>query len=187
MVSLTALWLPILLSAVVVHFAAAIVWMVLPHHKTDWGKIPDEGKILDHLKDHAVGPGMYHLPFHGGGSEMKNPAYQETLRSGQAIFMQVWPGTRILNMGKSMMMVFIYYIVIGILVAYLGSRVLPVGTEYMTVFQVIGVAALLGYAGSLPLKAIFWGYSWSMVLKEMFDAALYALLTAGVFGWLWPG
>jgi hypothetical protein len=27
---------------------------------------------------------------------------------------------------------------------------------------------------------------WSMTFKHVFDGLVYALLTAGVFGWLWP-
>jgi hypothetical protein len=27
---------------------------------------------------------------------------------------------------------------------------------------------------------------WSATLKNMFDGLLYALVTAGTFGWLWP-
>jgi hypothetical protein len=28
--------------------------------------------------------------------------------------------------------------------------------------------------------------SWIRTLKSMFDGLIYALLTASVFGWLWP-
>ena len=33
---------------------------------------------------------------------------------------------------------------------------------------------------------IWFGASWSFVFKNMFDSLIYAVLTAGVFGWLWP-
>ena len=33
MVSLAALWLPIVLSAVIVFVVSALVWMAMPHHK----------------------------------------------------------------------------------------------------------------------------------------------------------
>ena len=42
MVPLTALWLPILISAVIVFIASSIMHMVLPHHKSDYRKVPDE-------------------------------------------------------------------------------------------------------------------------------------------------
>jgi hypothetical protein len=42
MVTIGALWLPILLSSIVVWVASALFWMVMPHHKSDFGKLPDE-------------------------------------------------------------------------------------------------------------------------------------------------
>jgi hypothetical protein len=42
MVALGSLWLPIVLSAVFVWLASALVWMVLPHHRSDWKGLPDE-------------------------------------------------------------------------------------------------------------------------------------------------
>ena len=36
-------------------------------------------------------------------------------------------------------------------------------------------------------ESIWKGQSWSTTLKFVFDGLVYGLLTAGVFGWLWPG
>ena len=35
--------------------------------------------------------------------------------------------------------------------------------------------------------AIWFGRPWSSAWKVLGDALLYGLMTAGVFGWLWPG
>lgn len=50
MISLVALWLPILLSAVIVFFASFIMHMVLTYHKTDYRKLPDEERVTDALR-----------------------------------------------------------------------------------------------------------------------------------------
>lgn len=34
--------------------------------------------------------------------------------------------------------------------------------------------------------AIRYGRSWTTTVKTTVDGALYALITAGIFGWLWP-
>ena len=47
MVPIHALWLPILLSAVIVFVASSIIHMALPIHKSDYRKLPDEAKVLD--------------------------------------------------------------------------------------------------------------------------------------------
>ncbi len=40
-------------------------------------------------------------------------------------------------------------------------------------------------AATVP-DAIWFGRPWSAIGKNLFDALMYGLLTAGVFGWLWP-
>ncbi len=47
---LSALWLPILLSAVIVFVASSIMHMALPYHRNDYKKLPDEDKVLPALR-----------------------------------------------------------------------------------------------------------------------------------------
>lgn len=54
-------------------------------------------------------------------------------------------------------------------------------------FRVTGTAALLAHCGALFPRSIWFGFSWRMTWMETVDGLVYALLTAGVFGWLWPG
>ena len=50
MVALSALWLPILVSASIVFIASNILWMALPFwRRGDHGKLPDEKSVLDAL------------------------------------------------------------------------------------------------------------------------------------------
>jgi hypothetical protein len=57
----------------------------------------------------------------------------------------------------------------------------------MAVFRVVGTATWLAYGFGVVQDAIWFGKPWSSVIKHLFDALVYALLTAGVFGWQWPG
>jgi len=75
MVSLSSLWLPILLSSVLVFFASFVIHMVLPYHRNDFGKAPSEGDLLDALRKAGVAPGDYVLPHAGGPSGMKSPEF----------------------------------------------------------------------------------------------------------------
>jgi hypothetical protein len=76
--------------------------------------------------------------------------------------------------------------VVSVTAAYLAGRTLSGGEEYLTVFRVSGTAAFLGYAlGNIP-SSIWRGQLWGTTLKHVLDGLVYALLTAGVFGWLWP-
>ena len=70
--------------------------------------------------------------------------------------------------------------------AYVASRVLPPGTDYLMVFRVIGTTAFLGFAVGLWQMSIWYRRAWSTTIKATIDGLIYGLLAAGVFGWLWP-
>jgi hypothetical protein len=89
-------------------------------------------------------------------------------------------------MGPLLMQWLCYCLLISLIAAYLAHATLPVATEYLKVFQVTGTAAWLGYGGSAISQGIWQSRPWSTVMKDLFDGLVYALLTAGVFGWLWP-
>ena len=52
-------------------------------------------------------------------------------------------------------------------------------------FLSLSTVAFLAYAGSEPVSSIWKGAKWSTTLKNMLDGLIYALVTAGTFGWLW--
>ncbi len=68
----------------------------------------------------------------------------------------------------------------------MAGRTLAPGTDYLTIFRVTGAVAWMAYGFAVIQDAIWFGRPWSSVIKTLFDAFVYALLTAGVFGWLWP-
>jgi hypothetical protein len=73
-----------------------------------------------------------------------------------------------------------------VFVAYLTGRTLAPGTAYLSVFRIAGTVAFLGYVGAEAVNSIWRGQPLTTTLKNYFDGLVYALLTAGVFGWLWP-
>jgi hypothetical protein len=185
MVTIAALWLPILVATVLVFLASNLVWMVLPHHKGDARPLPEEAPALDVLGRQGLRPGLYRFPWMGSMSQMKQPAFLEKLKRGPVGFVTVMPsGT--FSMGRAMGLWVGYIVVVGICVAYLTGRVLPPGTHALQVFRVAGTAAFLAYSGAQLPASIWWGKPIGVALKEILDGLLYALLTAGAFGWLWP-
>lgn len=183
MVTLTALWLPILVSAVLVWVASALIWTVLPIHKSDWKGTSDEEALRNALK--SQNPGLYTVPFAKSRQAMKDPDFRRKFEEGPVGFLTlVGPGQ--MNMAKPMMLSFVYYLVVGILVAYVASRTLSPGTEYLSVFRITGTVAWLAYAAAVIPEAVWFGRPWGYTAKSVFDGLIYGLLTAGVFGWLWP-
>ena len=53
-------------------------------------------------------------------------------------------------------------------------------------FRFVGCTAFIGYAVALWQNSIWFKRKWSTTAKNTFDGLVYALLTAGTFGWLWP-
>jgi hypothetical protein len=188
MVPLTSLLLPIVVSAVVVFFASALIHMVLGYHKSDLRKLPDqqEDDVIALATRLNLPPGDYGVPHSGSPDRLKDPAFVAKMTKGPIVFMTVVPGESP-NMGKPLGMWFIYTLVVTYFAAYVTSRAVTQGTDYLTVFRFAGTAAFMGYAlGQIP-ESIWWRRRWTRTFISVFDSLVYALLTAGVFGWLWPG
>lgn len=177
---LSQLWMPIVASAVIIWIASFILHMVLPHHKSEFKALPDEGKVLGALE--GVGAGQYMFPW-GTMADWKTPEFQEKMKRGPSGSVSIWSGP--VNMGQNLALTFIYYVVVGAFVAFVAWTALSnYPPDYMHVFKVAGGAAFLAHGlGFIPhmiwyKNKGFWAY--------LFDGVVFAGLTAGTFGWLWP-
>ncbi len=184
MVPLTALWLAILLSAVIVFVASFIMHMVLPYHHGDYSQLPDEDKILAVLRAAGLKRGLYIFPF-CTHKDMKSPALIEKQKQGPVGFMTIVPSGPP-AMPKFLIQWFVYCLLIGFFVAYITGHTVPSGAQYLAVFRVAGSAAFLAYGLGHLSNSIWKGQTWSSTIKEVIDGLVYGLLTAGTFGWLWP-
>ena len=184
MVPFTALLLPILLSAGLVFIASSVIHMLLPYHRTDFAKVPMEDQVMAAMRPFAIPPGEYVLPFAGTPAMMKDPAYIEKVKAGPAAFMTVTSGQP--TMAAQLALWFAYCAVVGVFAAYVTGRALPPGADYLEAFRFSGTVALLCYTVANWQNSIWYRRAWSTTLKNTFDGLVYALLTAGVFGWLWP-
>jgi hypothetical protein len=185
MASLAALWLPILVSAVIVFVASSVIHMAPLWHRSDYPRMPREAEAMDALRPLAIPPGDYFMPRAGNMKEMRSAEFKERLRQGPVAVLTVMPSGPI-QMRSRLLQWFVFLVVVGFLVALVGSRTLPIGTPYPRVFEVAGTVAFIGYAVALCELSIWYRRAWSLTLKSVFDGVIYALLTAGTFGWLWP-
>ena len=185
MVPLTSLLLPILLAAVFVYAASSIIHMLTPLHKNDVRKLPKEDAVVAALRPLAIAPGDYAVPHVGTHANLKNPEWLDKMNKGPVIFMTVVPNGPP-AMGKSLVQWFAYCILISLFAAYITSRAVGPGTEYLEVFRFASTTAFAGYALALLQHSIWWHRNWGTTLRSMLDGLIYALLTGGVFGWLWP-
>jgi len=185
MVSIMSLWLPILLSAVFVFVASSIIHMLLPYHKSNVKKVPNEDGAMDALRPFNIPPGDYMMPRCESSKDMKSPEFNEKLKKGPVVLMTVMP-TGPFSMTKSLIQWFIFCIVVGIFAAYIAGRALVAGAEYSDVLRFAGCTAFIGYALALLHDSIWWARAWSTTIKFVFDGIIYGLITGATFGWLWP-
>ncbi len=185
MVTLTALWIPIVVSAVLVFVASSIIHMVLPIHKSDYKKLPNEEKVQEAMRAAGVTPGTYHFPRCESHKDMKTPEYIAKLNQGPIGLMTVFPNGQP-NMGKYLGTWFAYCLVISIFVAYVAGRTLAMGTPYLAVFRIAGTVGFLSYGIAHAHASIWEGRAWGTTFKFFLDGLIYGCLTAGVFGWRWP-
>ena len=93
MVSLASLWLPIVVSAVIVFLASWIVHMFLPHHRNDFAKLPQEDAVLEALRGWDIPTGQYLAPYANTAAQMKLPEYAEKRKRGPALFLTLATGS----------------------------------------------------------------------------------------------
>ncbi len=185
MVSIISLWLPILLSAVAVFILSSIIHMVLRYHSSDFSKVPDEEKVMDDLRKYNIPPGEYSMPRAADMKDMSSPEFVEKMKKGPVMMMTVMENGPA-NMGTSLFLWFVYSIVVSIFAAYVAGRALGPEAHYLAVFRFVGVTTFIGYSLAQWQNSIWYKQKLSTTIKNTIDGLIYALFTAGIFGWLWP-
>lgn len=184
MVAISELWLPILLAAVVVFIVSSVIHMFLGYHKHDMGAVSNEDAAMDALRALNIPPGQYMVPKAWSMEQMKSAEFKAKFERGPVVLLNVTNAR--LAMGKNLAQWFVYLLVVGFCCAYIAGRELAHGAQYLSVFRLVGFAAFMAYALALPQASIWYHHSWRATLITMFDGLVFAALTGGVFGWLWP-
>jgi hypothetical protein len=179
------LWLPILLSAVIVFVVSSVIHMASPWHKSDYPRLSNEDQVMDALRPLSLPPGDYMVPRPSSGADMRSQEFLEKMKRGPVMILTVMPNGPMV-IGKNLANWFLYAVVVGVFAAYVAGRALPVGAHYRRVFQMVGATAFIGYTVALWQMSIWYRRAWSSTLKATVDGLIYAALTAGTFGWLWP-
>ncbi|HTL98079.1 MAG TPA: hypothetical protein VL181_04675 [Holophagaceae bacterium] len=185
MVSLAHLWLPILLSGVFVFVASSLVHMVFKWHNSDYNGLSNEDEVRAAITKGSPAPGQYVLPYCKDHKDMGGEAMQTKLKEGPVGFMILRaPGP--MSMGPMLFQWFLFCVLTGLFTALVLMHAVAPGADYKMVFHVAALSSFMAYAfGQIPM-GIWWGQPWRSVAKGILDGLIYAGLTAGTFGWLWP-
>ncbi|HLA89478.1 MAG TPA: hypothetical protein VJL28_03470 [Gemmatimonadaceae bacterium] len=182
---LSELWMPILVSGAFCFVWSAIAWTVLPHHKTEWRRLPSEPDVLDALRRTPPPGGLYTFPF-AMGADMNRADLKVAMERGPVGFVTIGKAG-VPNMGKMMAQSVVFYLVTSTLAAYVAWNAgLGLGAPYRSVFRLVGTVVTMAYVlGSVP-ESIWFARPWKSWGYQLFDGIVAGLITAGVFGWLWP-
>jgi hypothetical protein len=185
MVTLTQLWIPILLSSVLVFVVSALIHMVFKWHNSDYGKLPDEDAIRSAIRAQGLKAGQYVFPHCLDGNDFKKPEVAQKFVEGPVGFLTLKePGPP--SMGKSLGLWFVVTLGVAVVVGYLASRTLPAGTTFLAVCRLVGIVTFLAYAVGSITSAVWMAKTASSTVKDVLDSFLYGLVSALVFAYFWP-
>src|SRR2546422_8764511 len=124
MTALSALWLPILVSAVAVFVGSPLFHMPRRWHKTDYPRFTNEDRVLDALRPMGIPPGDYMMPRPASSAEMRSPEFKEKMKRGPAVMMTVfppWTGSMASNLSQW----FVYCIIVSVFAADIAGSAGP--------------------------------------------------------------
>ena len=181
-----SLWIPFLVSAVVVWIASAVLHMALKYHKADYKPLPDEEAVGAAMRKAAPAPGYYVIPHCSDMGKMQDPEMIKRYESGPVAMIAVLKNGPP-AMGKSLVQWFLFCLLVSFTTSYLARHALLPGMGSMMVCRITGTVAFAGYGFGHLVDSIWKGIPWSNALRGLADAAVYAVLTGLVFMMLWPG
>lgn len=185
MISLTQLWIPILVSATGVFVASSLIHMVFKWHRPDYRPLPNEDEVRGAIRKANLAPGLYSLIHCPDMQDMQKPEIQQKFREGPSGMLVLFPAG-LPAMGAMLGKWFALNLLVAVMAAYLAGRTLAGGADPGEVFRVAATVALLSYAVGSLSDGIWFGRPRSAVLKDLLDAAIYAVVTGAAFALLWP-
>ncbi len=184
--ALLALWLPILLSAVVVFAISTLIHMVFKWHAPEYRGLSNEDAVRDAIRAGNPGPGQYCIPYCKEMKDMGSAAMIKKYQDGPVGFLTLAP-SGVPNMGKSLGQWFLMTLVVAIIAAFLATQLFGLDpTRARAAAKLVGAVSFIAYGiGEIP-QSIWMHHPWSATAKYFIDATLYAVGSAFVFYWLWP-
>lgn len=184
--SLLALWLPILLSAVVVFVISSLVHMVFKWHASDYNALPGEDTVRDAIRAGNPAPGRYVIPHCADMKDMGSEAMRKKYQEGPVGHVTILPNG-LPNMGKHLGQWFLWSLVIAVVAAYLATQLIGLDpARPRAAAKLVFAVSFIAHGFGTVTESIWVGRPWGSSAKYLLDAALYALGSGAVFYWLWP-
>lgn len=183
--SIATLWLPIVLSAVLVFAASSLIHMVIKWHMASYLKMPNEDAVRAVIREAKPAPGQYVMPYCADHKLMRTPEFQQKFAEGPVAFLTLRPNG-FPGMGSSLGSWFVYSLAISLLAAYLAAIGLGADAPFGKVARIAGIAAFLAYGGGPIQQWIWMGKPARAMAFEVLDAIIYGAITGCTMAWWWP-
>ena len=180
-----SLWIPVLVSSVVVFVISSILHMALKYHRADYKGLPNEDAVRDALGKGSLPPGLYQLPYCADMKEAQNPAQKAKFAQGPVAVITVI-ANGIPAMPKYLAQWFMFCLFASFTAAYVARHTLHPGEDGLLVMRITGTVAFAAYGLTNVLDSIWKGQPWSNTARSLIDGAIYAVATGATFCLLWP-
>ena len=183
--AIAQLWMPIVVTAVLIFVASSLIHMVFKWHNSDYRKFGNEDDVRAAVRA-STPPGMYIFPHCVDMKDLAGEAMQKKFREGPIGYVTVRPPGPP-TMGKQLSLWFIYAIAIAAIAGCLTLGAYPMGRgSAHAAGHMVGLISFLAYVGGSVQMGIWMGKPWLSVAKDALDGLIYGIISALVFWWLWP-
>lgn len=179
---LAQLWLPILVSAVLVFALSSASHMVLPWRKGEWGRISQAEGLQAALR--GLEPGQYAFPASPDPKQQMAKEWMERWAKGPSGWLTLAPPGPI-DMRRNMALSLLAFAGVAFLAAYLSWHALGPAPRPLAVFRIVGTVGFMSFCVGSIFDSIWYHRPWRAYLSDVIDALLFGLAMAGVFAWLW--
>ena len=184
-VSVSELWLAILLAGLLCWIASALIHMLIKYHNADYKGLTNEEAVSAALAEKDPIPALYTLPYCIDMKAMGEEHIQKKFNDGPVAMITIMPNG-MPPMGKLLTQQILFFIFGSFLIGYLATLSISTNADFMMVFRQVFVAAYLTYGRAQIPYSIWMGQPWSNCIRYMLDALIYAAVTASTFAFLWP-
>lgn len=184
--ALLSLWLPILLSAVVVFIISSLIHMVIRWHAGDYNGLANEDAVRAAIRAGNPAPGRYVVPFCKEMKDMGSEAMLQKYREGPVAHFTVGrAGVPVL--GKFLGLWFLWSLIVSVVAAFITVRIFGLDPVHAhRAAKLVGVITFVAHGFGSVQESIWSMRPWPATAKYLLDGALYGIGAGFVFFWLWP-
>ena len=84
-----SLWMQVLIAAVVTFVASALLWTVIPLHRSEFKPLPNEDAVRKVLHAQGVTQGQWRIPFSDNRADWNTPEFMKRFETGPVGIIQL--------------------------------------------------------------------------------------------------